>query len=196
MKLLREPADSTQKGEPQVPMPRREIKKEKWCSHHRVCHPLGDFGVDRSRSTGYSSSCKVAQSDRRKARERNGSSTSLDDMRRIWAKLSNGGCITWGGAVNSKGYGVVGGYGQNKLVHRVIYEWFTQGPLPKALQIHHRCGVKLCVNPSHLQALTPAEHERITSRRRRARCRPVSARTGVRSSRPVVQRASDSSRQG
>lgn len=53
-----------------------------------------------------------------------------------------------------------GGYGQVELgrrpwgAHRIAYE-LTVGPIPKGLQIDHLCRVILCVNPKHLEAVTP-----------------------------------------
>ena len=41
--------------------------------------------------------------------------------------------------------------------HRVSYER-ANGPIPDDLIVHHRCGQKDCVNPSHLKALTHREH--------------------------------------
>ena len=37
--------------------------------------------------------------------------------------------------------------------HRVVYELF-KGRILEGLQIDHRCEVKLCCNPDHLQAVT------------------------------------------
>lgn len=35
---------------------------------------------------------------------------------------------------------------------------------PKGMHIHHTCEVKHCVNPDHLQMLTPGEHNKETRR--------------------------------
>lgn len=34
------------------------------------------------------------------------------------------------------------------------------GPIPEGMAVHHLCGVKKCVNPTHLTLLTHAEHRR------------------------------------
>lgn len=54
-------------------------------------------------------------------------------------------------------------YGQRTVNGHVlgahIAAWETvNGLVPKGKQVHHKCRVKLCVNPDHLEALTPKEH--------------------------------------
>jgi hypothetical protein len=41
--------------------------------------------------------------------------------------------------------------------HRYTYEVFV-GPVPDGYHVHHECQNPGCVNPMHLQALTPKEH--------------------------------------
>lgn len=72
-------------------------------------------------------------------------------------------CWLWQGSMNvATGYGQVelrdaAGNRRHWLAHRLV--WFIEtGELPE--QVHHRCHVKLCVNPGHLQALTLTEHQR------------------------------------
>ncbi len=60
---------------------------------------------------------------------------------------------------------------------RAAYELFT-GPIPPGHEIHHTCGNSRCVEPAHLEALTPAMHASRPGRRRiRTRGRPST--TGV-----------------
>lgn len=63
------------------------------------------------------------------------------------------GCWLWSGARNDGGYGVHGGAG----AHRVVYEILV-GPIPQGRHLHHKCQVPRCVNPDHLEPVTPAEH--------------------------------------
>jgi hypothetical protein len=67
------------------------------------------------------------------------------------------GCRLWMGKPNGSGYGQISvGAGAPKMAHRVAYELAGNdlGPLP----IHHKCGVKLCVEPSHLVVVEPHEN--------------------------------------
>jgi hypothetical protein len=49
--------------------------------------------------------------------------------------------------------------GRQRLAHRVSYELFV-GPIPEGLVIDHLCCVSHCVNPAHLEAVTPEENRR------------------------------------
>lgn len=54
-----------------------------------------------------------------------------------------------------------GGYGhfQHGRAHRWAYEHFV-GPIPEGLHIDHLCRVRCCVNPDHLEPVTPEENFR------------------------------------
>ncbi len=41
--------------------------------------------------------------------------------------------------------------------HRWAYEHF-KGPIPKRFCVHHLCGIRHCVNPEHLEAITYSEN--------------------------------------
>lgn len=66
-------------------------------------------------------------------------------------------CWLWTGATQSSGYGSFGIDGKTHLAHRLAYELFI-GPIGDGLAINHLCGVKKCVNPDHLEAVTAAEN--------------------------------------
>lgn len=69
------------------------------------------------------------------------------------------GCWAWHGAVNTHGYAQVRVNGKKKVAHVVSYE-LKCGPLPAGLQIDHLCRVRCCVNPDHLEAVTPSVNVR------------------------------------
>lgn len=76
--------------------------------------------------------------------------------------VSPNGCWMWGGATGSSKYGKVRWNGRDESTHRVCYE-MERGSIPSGLEIDHLCKVKLCVNPSHLEAVTRSENMRRTS---------------------------------
>lgn len=83
-------------------------------------------------------------------------------VRRFWAKVHvvESGCWIWTGTIQPTGYGAArepgrsGGY-----AHRAAYA-MVKGPIPHGLQIDHLCRVPACVNPDHLEAVTPQENVR------------------------------------
>jgi hypothetical protein len=64
-------------------------------------------------------------------------------------------CWIWQGATVGTGYG----WWRRRYAHRVAYE-AAHGPIPKGMQIDHLCGVKTCINPDHLEAVTQGENLR------------------------------------
>lgn len=78
---------------------------------------------------------------------------------RFWEKVDIlGNCWIWTGATLANGgYGQVRVPGGRAYVHRVTYEWFN-GPIPAGMEVDHLCKVRTCVNPDHLQVLSPKDH--------------------------------------
>lgn len=59
---------------------------------------------------------------------------------------------------------IVEGYGRAWIkrkpirAHRLAWVIFTGKPIPDGHDIHHRCNIKHCVNPFHLQCVDHDEH--------------------------------------
>lgn len=82
------------------------------------------------------------------------------DLERFWSKVSpepNTGCWLWAGGAYSTGYGQFHiNKGKNSRgAHVVAYELETGRTCPRGLHLDHLCRQPLCVNPRHLEAVTP-----------------------------------------
>jgi hypothetical protein len=71
----------------------------------------------------------------------------------------NTGCVLWFGGGAPNGYGHIGIKKKTRLAHRVSYE-LARGPIPHGLQLDHLCRVRCCINPDHLEPVTPRENVR------------------------------------
>jgi hypothetical protein len=68
-------------------------------------------------------------------------------------------CWIWMGWTNPRGYGRGKLDGKRGAIHRLYYER-EHGPVSPSLQIDHLCCVRTCVNPDHLEPVTPRENTR------------------------------------
>jgi hypothetical protein len=66
----------------------------------------------------------------------------------------NTGCWLWMKGISDGRYGRVQCNRRQMTAHRVFYE-AVHGPIAEGLQIDHLCRHTWCVNPAHLEAVTP-----------------------------------------
>lgn len=85
------------------------------------------------------------------------------DLHRFFDKVEpdpNSDCWLWTGAVMRNGYplfGLGGRKGDTYLAHRVAVNHFVQLDIEDA-EVDHLCGVRCCVNPEHLEAVSHQEN--------------------------------------
>ena len=84
--------------------------------------------------------------------------------RRIAAKIrvAEDGCWHWTACIKFDGYGRVRWDGHQPVAHRVVYMLLV-GPIGEGLHLDHLCRVRHCVNPEHLEPVTPLENVRRSS---------------------------------
>jgi hypothetical protein len=73
------------------------------------------------------------------------------------------GCWLWTACLDKDGYGRTGVYVNGKkrmyYTHRFMYEWHV-GAIPDGMVCDHKCKVRSCCNPDHIDIVTPAENQR------------------------------------
>jgi HNH endonuclease len=92
----------------------------------------------------------------------------------------DGWCWYWSGRKSRNGYGRFY-IDQNEIaVHRLIYQLFVK-PLPQTKQLDHKCSMKWCCNPEHLEPVTNKENARRRDERRGASVVSATARANAKS---------------
>jgi|SRR6185369_6392099 len=83
------------------------------------------------------------------------------------------GCRLWTGRANNSGYPVFterregDGMPVPVYAHRAAWELANGRPVPEGHHVDHKCVTPLCIEGSHLQAVPPAENQRLKWARRR-----------------------------
>lgn len=72
-------------------------------------------------------------------------------------RLNEKGCWLWPTLRKKDGYGSITVDGKVYMAHRVAYEAFN-GEIPAGLLVRHRCDVRACVHPDHLQVGTQQDN--------------------------------------
>jgi hypothetical protein len=106
----------------------------------------------------------------RRARWVNGHRPPVRIKRLRWVAEDRGfetPCWIWQLGVDVHGYGKTTRAGVRLKAHRVAYEE-ARGPIPAGHDVHHRCEQKRRVNPAHLEAVLPSEHNAHHARQRYA----------------------------
>jgi len=86
----------------------------------------------------------------------------LIDPTHVKVEVSATGCWLWAGHTNDNGYSLVRRAGRQLSAHRWNWEQ-SNGPIPKNLEVNHKCRVRNCINPEHLELLTHAENIRFSA---------------------------------
>lgn len=73
--------------------------------------------------------------------------------------VDENGCWRWSGAIKENGYGCLSLDGRVRYTHRLAYELWV-GPVPDGMQLDHLCRNRACMNPAHLEPVTPSVNVR------------------------------------
>lgn len=80
---------------------------------------------------------------------------------RLWSKVDKttnpNGCWEWRGCVLPSGYGQICWESKARPVHRIAW-MLLRGPIPPGKVMDHLCRNTICVNPDHLEVVTPKEN--------------------------------------
>lgn len=96
--------------------------------------------------------------------------TDIERFNKFITETNSSKCWPWQGYVRSDGYGSFRFEGKKQGAHRASYT-LNIGSIPEGLEVDHICFNPDCVNPAHLQLLTPAQNKRRQRERMSGKCR-------------------------
>jgi ABC-type nickel/cobalt efflux system permease component RcnA len=67
------------------------------------------------------------------------------------------GCWVFMGGLNKDGYGMIWHDGQMRYVHHLTHD-LTKGRPRPGFERDHKCKIRCCCNPDHLEAVTPFQN--------------------------------------
>lgn len=79
--------------------------------------------------------------------------SEADELFEMSIPEPNSGCWIWRGPDKGNGYGRF----KRGSAHRASYEAFV-GQIPQGLHLDHLCRNPMCINPGHLEPVTPKEN--------------------------------------
>lgn len=77
-------------------------------------------------------------------------------------------CLLWTGGVDAQGHGMASYRGRRQRARRVAHQLSHSCVLASDVNALPRCGVKLCVHPSHVELVDDVESGRRANAKRRA----------------------------
>ncbi len=83
--------------------------------------------------------------------------SQIERFHRSYLADPNSGCWLWALSLSPKGYAYMSVGGKKLRTNRISYA-LHKGPVPDGLDVDHKCNVRCCVNPDHLQLLTHREN--------------------------------------
>jgi hypothetical protein len=76
---------------------------------------------------------------------------------------------TWPSGRTGNDYGALSHHGTHWKAHRFVLVLVAGRTIPEGFEVDHLCLNTLCVNPAHLEAVTPEEHDQRTRARKEAK---------------------------